>query len=159
MNDGEVLAERLIEQAPDGVIFADLAGVIREWNVAAQRIFGHRREEAIGRNLDLIVPERFREAHWNGYNRALADRRTKYEGQSLATRSIRQDGTSIYVELSFAIVTGPDGVALGAIAIARDITERFTRERDERIHVHALEEQIAALQAARDDLPRAEGNA
>lgn len=151
MNDEAVLAETLIAQAPDGLIFADPAGVIREWNRAAERIFGYSREQAIGHKLDLIVPERFREAHWNGYARALADRRTKYEGQSLATRSMRQDGTAIYVELSFAIVTGPDGAALGAIAIARDITERFTRERDERTRVRALEEQVAALQIGHGD--------
>ena len=60
------LAALLVEQAPDAVIFADREGTIREWNPAAERIFGYSRDEAVGQSLDIIVPERFREAHWRG---------------------------------------------------------------------------------------------
>lgn len=157
MSNGRLTAEVLVQQAPDGLIAADLEGIISEWNAAAERIFGHTRDEAIGQSLDLIVPERFREAHWTGYDRALADRRTKYEGQSLPTRSVRKDGTQIYVGLSFAIVTDEAGNSVGALAIARDITEQFTRDREERAHVRALEEQIAALQTP--TTPPTEGDA
>jgi PAS domain S-box-containing protein len=146
MPDGDLTAERLVAQLPDALIAAGLDGVIRDWNEGATRIFGYTRDEALGQTLDLIVPERFREAHWEGYDRALADRKTKYEGQSLPTRSARKDGTPIYVELSFAIVLDDGGAALGAVATARDITERYTRERDERARVRGLEEQLAELQ-------------
>ena len=139
-------AEVLLRHVPDGLIAAGLDGVIREWNAGAERIFGYTREEAVGQTLDLIVPERFRTAHWEGFDRALGERKTKYEGQSLPTRSARKDGTQIYVELSFAIILDAGGEALGAIAIARDITERFAREREERARVRSLEEQVAALQ-------------
>ena len=145
MSAEDALARQLVEQAPDAMIFADGGGVIREWNAAATRIFGYAPAEAIGQSLDLIVPERFREAHWRGYDRALADARTKYEGQSLPTRSARKDGTAIYVELSFAIVKDANGTVRGALALARDISERFAREREERARVRALEEQLAAL--------------
>src|SRR5688500_10225165 len=73
----------LFEQAPDAVVFADREGIIREWNESATAIFGHARDEAVGQTLDLIVPERFREAHWRGYDRALADGDTKYRGQAM----------------------------------------------------------------------------
>lgn len=126
------LAKLLVEQAPDAVIYADGEGKIRVWNEAATALFGFTATEAIGESLDLIVPERFRDAHWTGYERAMGAGDTKYRGQSLPTRSAKQDGTALYVELSFAIVHGEDGAVIGALAHARDITERFLREREER---------------------------
>lgn len=136
-------APALIAQLPDAVIYADAEGTIREWNAAAERIFGHSRNEAIGQNLDLIIPERFREAHWTGFERAMGDGKTKYVGQSLPTRSERKDGTPIYVELGFAIVLD-DGKAVGALATARDITERFEEERARRKELAELKAQVAA---------------
>lgn len=132
-------ASQLIEESPDAVIFADREGVIRVWNRAAERIFGHAAEAAIGQTLDLIVPERFHEAHWTGYDRALAARATKYVGQSLPTRALRADGTQITVELGFAILLGEDGEAIGALATARDITARFEAERELRRRLRELE--------------------
>ena len=134
----------LFAQSPDAMVFADRSGVIRAWNASAERIFGHEAAAAIGENLDLIIPERFREAHWRGYDRALADGRTKYVGQSLPTRSMRADGTPIYVELSFAMIEH-DGEIVGALATARDITARFEHERNERARVRALEERVATI--------------
>ncbi|MEZ4553957.1 MAG: PAS domain S-box protein [Dehalococcoidia bacterium] len=135
----DIEARDLIEQSPDAMIFADREGIIRAWNQAAERIFGHSATTANGQTLDLIVPERFREQHWTGYDRALAARVTKYVGQSLPTRALRADGTQITVELSFAIVLGADGEAVGALATARDITERFEQERELRRRLRELE--------------------
>jgi PAS domain S-box-containing protein len=137
------LSALLIEEAPDAVIFADLEGVIREWNPAAERIFGHSRDDAIGRSLDIIVPERFREAHWRGYERALADGETKYVGQALPTRSARKDGETIYVELTFAIIRDNAGSVIGALAHARDITQRWAREREQGARLKELEARLA----------------
>ena len=131
MTDSELLT-LLSEQAPDAVIFAGTDGSIQHWNEAATRIFGHTRDEALGQSLDLIIPERFREAHWTGFDRALAEGETKYSGKALPTRSERKDGTTIYVELTFAIVKDASGSVIGALAHARDITERFLREREQR---------------------------
>jgi PAS domain S-box-containing protein len=143
----EQLAGLLVAQAPDGVIFADREGVIREWNASAMAIFGYAREEAVGQTLDLIVPERFREAHWRGYDRALADGDTKYRGQAMPTRSARKDGTTLYVELTFAIIHDGDGAVIGALAHARDITERFARERAERDRLRELERLLEEAKA------------
>lgn len=126
---GTRLFASLVEQAPDAVIFADRQGTIRVWNEAATRVFGFSAGEALGANLDIIIPESFRERHWTGYERALAERRTKYVGQALPTRAMKADGEMIYVELSFAIVLDDGGEAIGALAHARDITERFERDR------------------------------
>ena len=136
MNDGASrlsnLQELLIEQAPDAVIFADSTGTIRIWNTAAEKIFGFTKSDALGTNLNIIIPERLREAHWRGFERALAERTTKYAGQALPTKAVRSDGTKIYVELTFAIVIDAKGDVLGALAHARDITKRFEKERADR---------------------------
>jgi PAS domain S-box-containing protein len=137
------LARLLLDQAPDAVIFADLEGTIVEWNSGAEAIFGHTASEAIGQTLDLIVPERFREAHWTGYERALSDGDTKYRGQALPTRSMRKDGSNIYVELTFAIIKAADGVVIGALALARDISERWAKEREQRERLRELEQRMS----------------
>jgi PAS domain S-box-containing protein len=129
----------LVEQSPDAMIFADREGKVRAWNAAAERIFGFASADAIGERLDIIIPESLREAHWQGYERALAAGDTKYRGQSLPTKAVRNDGSTIYVELSFAIVHGRDGAVIGALANARDITERFERDRAMRRRLRELE--------------------
>jgi PAS domain S-box-containing protein len=140
--DGAELRGMLIQQAPDAVIFADLEGNIREWNPAAERMFGHSRQEAVGQSLDLIVPERFREAHWRGYRRAVAEGETKYSGQALPTRSFRKDGSTIYVELTFAIIHDRTDTIIGALAQARDITDRWASEREQRERLQELEQKL-----------------
>jgi PAS domain S-box-containing protein len=138
------LAVQLVELAPDAVIYAGTDGVIRVWNAAAATIYGHTAEEAIGQDLNIIVPERFQDAHWKGYDRAIADGETKYRGQLMPTRSMRKDGTAIYVELGFAMVKDANGEVTGVLATARDITERFQREREQRERLRELEARAAA---------------
>jgi PAS domain S-box-containing protein len=65
----ESLCQKIVEGAPDAIIFADPEGVIQLWNVGAEAIFGYRSEEALGQTLDIIIPERLRERHWQGYRR------------------------------------------------------------------------------------------
>jgi PAS domain S-box-containing protein len=136
--------ELLHEQAPDAIIFAGTDGVIREWNAEAEAVFGHSREEAVGQSLDLIIPEEFRKAHWAGFDRALADGETKYKGRALPTRSVRKDGSTFYVELSFSIVLDESGTVLGALAHARDISERWANDREQRRRLRELETQLGA---------------
>lgn len=138
------LASLLLDQSPDGVIFAGKDGAVRYWNAAAERIFGFTAAEMAEKGLDAIIPDQFREAHWKGYDRALGEGDTKYRGQSLATRSQRADGETIYVELSFGIMKDAAGEPIGAIATARDITERFNRDRDMRRRLRELEAKESA---------------
>ena len=129
----------LVHQAPDAMIYADLDGLIQAWNPAAERIFGHEATAAIGQNLDIIIPEPLRAAHWKGYDRALAAGDTKYRGQSLPTKALKADGSQFYVELSFSIIHASSGEVIGALAHARDITERFERDRATRRRLRELE--------------------
>lgn len=136
---------QLVAQSPDAMIYASRDGVIRDWNTAAERIFGYPEADAIGQRLDLIVPERFREAHWVGWERAHGDGVTQYVGQSLPTRATNAAGDTITVELSFAIVLDQAGSAIGALATARDISERFEQDRATRRRLKELEEELETL--------------
>ena len=133
------LALALVTQSPDAIVYSDTEGAIRVWNDAATRVFGFTAEQAVGESLDIIIPERFRKAHWKGFERALANRATKYAGEALATRSARSDGTKIYVELSFAIVLDADGEVVGVLSTARDITERYEEAQANRQRIQELE--------------------
>lgn len=123
------LAERIVEQTTDALIYADRAGRITRWNQAACRLFGFSREKALGASLDLIIPEHLRAAHWAGYDAALASGRTKLEGRPTLTRGVCGDGRKLYVEMTFALVKDETGAAIGSVAMARDVTERVERER------------------------------
>jgi PAS domain S-box-containing protein len=138
------LAQALLEQSPDAVIYAGRDGMIAFWNESAERVFGHKAADAMGQSLDLIIPEEFRERHWTAYDKALEVGDTKYRGQALATKSMRADGTSIYVELGFAMVHDASGATIGAMAVARDITERFNRDRETRRELRDLREAAKA---------------
>lgn len=143
----------LIEQSPDAVIHADADGVIRVWNAAATRIFGHEAEAAIGQSLDLIIPEDFRERHWAGWERAAADGVTQYVGQSLPTRAMHANGEPFMVELSFAVARDGDGNSAGAIATARDISERWDTDRANRRKLRELEAELEELKGSTDAAP------
>ncbi len=122
-------AERIIEQAADALIYADRNGIIERWNAAATQLFGFSAEEALRQNLDLIIPEHLRAAHWRAFDAALAAGHTRLQGRPTMTRALHKDGRKLYVEMSFALVTDADGGVLGSVAVARDATERYQRER------------------------------
>ncbi|GIW13149.1 MAG: signal transduction histidine kinase [Tepidiforma sp.] len=141
----EPFAVILLHQAPDAVIFADTDGVIRVWNAAAAAMFGISADDAVGRDLNIIIPDQFQDAHWKGYDRALAAGDTKYRGQALPTRARRADGEEFYIEMTFAIVKDAAGTVIGALAHCRDITERFERDRQQRRRLRDLEAELQRL--------------
>ena len=120
------------EPGPEAVIFADREGLIRYWGAGAEGVFGHQAAEALGNSLDLIIPERFRQAHWQAYDRALESGRTKYDNRVLTTRSMKKDGGTIYVDLRFVLVQDNRDAVLGALATGRDCTARYLAERQQR---------------------------
>ena len=113
------LHEALLAQAPDALIYCDLDGKILLWNAAATTMFGHSAEQALGRSLDIIIPQRFRAAHWAGFAHAVASGEAKYHGQVLTTRAAHPDGRKLYVDLSFSLIRDPTGVVIGVLSAAR----------------------------------------
>lgn len=123
------LGELILEQTADAVIYANCDGLIERWNAAATAIFGYSAEEALGRSLDLIIPERLRAAHWRGFDAAMSSRKTRLHGRPTLTRAEHKSGSKLYVEMSFAVVVDAAGTALGSVAMARDVTERIERQK------------------------------
>jgi PAS domain S-box-containing protein len=114
---------------PEAIIFADRIGVIRYWSDGAETVFGHSAREALGQSLDLIIPERFRAAHWQAYRRAIDSGQTKYADRVLTTRSSRKDGSPLFVDLSFALVKDATETVFGALASGHDCTARHLAQR------------------------------
>lgn len=115
----EEISARALEEAADAIIVSDAAGTITTWNAAAARLFGFPAGEALGASLDIIIPERLREAHWAGFRRAMETGATRLAGAPTLTRALHKTGERLYVEMSFAVVHGADGKAMGAVAVAR----------------------------------------
>jgi PAS domain S-box-containing protein len=129
MNFSTVLAESILSARSDAIIAADRNGIVRFWNPGAERVFGYSRDEALGQSLDLIIPERLRQRHWDGYRRVMETGHTRYgESDLLAVPALRKDGETISVE--FTIVPLRESGRLIAIAaIIRDVSKRFDEVR------------------------------
>ena len=144
-NDKNALYRQIVETAGDAVIFADRDGIIRLWNRAAEGIFGYTEEEAVGQSLDLIIPERQRELHWKGYGRVMLDGVTKYGSDTLAVPAVTKDGERISIEFTINLLRDGDGKVLGPVAVVRDVTARWVREKE-------LRQRLAFLEAGQTTL-------
>ena len=129
MENPSQLADRILDQIADAVVYADRSGAIVRWNEASTALFGYAADEALGQSLDLIIPEHLRAAHWRGFETAMTRGVMKLQGRPTLTRALHKSGRKLYVEMTFAIVRDREGDVLGSVAMARDVTERITRER------------------------------
>ena len=117
--------------APDAIVIIDHQGLIRYWNRGAERIFGHNASEVMGTSLEVIIPERLRERHREGFLAAMARGTTRYgENDLLAVPAIAADGRRISIEFSVILLSGADGVVHFVGAIIRDVTARRAREQE-----------------------------
>ncbi len=129
MNANRQLDADILEQMAEAVIYSDRDGAIERWNAAATTIFGFSAAEAIGQNLDMIIPEHLRAAHWRGFEAAMSNGKTRLNGRATMTRGLHKSGQKLYLEMSFALVSAADGSAVGSVAVARDVTEKVEREK------------------------------
>jgi PAS domain S-box-containing protein len=120
---------RIVEQTTDAIIFADREGLIRIWNEGAELVFGFPAGEVLGKSLDVIIPEELRKKHWESYGKAIAAGKTKLGSRVLTTRSLHKDGSRLYVDLSFTVIVDGSGHAEGALAIGRDVTQRYLADK------------------------------
>ena len=127
--DGGALEAAIVERTDHAVIVADAEGTIRFWNPAAEAMFGWPRADALGRSLDLIVPEKLRQRHWDGYWRVMATGETDYAGRTLAVPAVRADGSRISIEFTVTLLPGADGSVAGIAAIVRDVTAQWEERR------------------------------
>jgi PAS domain S-box-containing protein len=137
----------LVESADDAVIVADASGAIRYWNPAAEAMFGYAREDAIGVSLDIIIPEKVRDRHWDGYRRVMATGKTDYAGRMLAVPALRADGSRISVEFTVTLLRDPARSVWGIGAILRDVTARWEQQRALQRELHDLKRRFAELES------------
>jgi len=141
----EWLSARIVAGSPDAILFADRDGVIRLWNAGAEAVFGWSAAEAVGRSMDMIIPERLRGRHWDGWNRVMATGQTRYgAGELLAVPALKKDGGALSIEFSIQLLRDDAGAIVGPVAVIRDVTVRWKRDKELRLRVKELEAKVAA---------------
>jgi PAS domain S-box-containing protein len=121
--------EQLVATAGDGIVVADTSGAIVLWNAAAEHIFGYGAAEAMGQSLDIIIPQRLRQRHWEGYEKTMATGHTRYGAEILRVPAIRKDGSSLSIAFSVSLLHGAGGELTAIVAVIRDETARWEEER------------------------------
>ena len=121
---------QLVAGAGDAIMACDATGAIVLWNKAAERIFGHSAEEVLGRSMDLIIPARQRERHWEGYHKTMATGITKYGSDLLRVPALHKDGRTLSIAFTVSMLLAADGKVSSIVAIVRDETRRFAEERE-----------------------------
>jgi PAS domain S-box-containing protein len=129
----------LVEAAGDAIVIADADGRIRLWNPAAERIFGFPAADVLGQSLDLIIPERYRARHWDGYREVMQTGVTRYGTEVLRVPALRKDGQRISIAFTVALLKADDGRVTGIAAIVRDETRRWEDEQVLRRRLAELE--------------------
>jgi PAS domain S-box-containing protein len=138
----EIRKASIVDSALDCIVTIDHEGCITEFNPAAERTFGYRRDEVLGKNLaDAIIPPSLREKHRQGFARYLATGEARVLGKRIEMTAVRADGSEFPVEM--AITRTPLEGPPSFIGFLRDITERKRAE-------HQLRRSEAFLAEAQD---------
>lgn len=120
------LGDVLLREIPDAVVYSDRAGLIRYWNAGAARIFGYSETEALGQSLDIIIPERLRDRHWQGYRQMMATGRSRHAADEiLSVPAMNKAREALSIQFVIAAVPDAHGRPAGIVATLRDATETF----------------------------------
>lgn len=138
----EELYRQLIEGCNDAIIFSDREGIIRLWNKGAEEMLGFSAAEAVGRSLDIFIPENQRARHWEGYFRVMETGSTRYATELLAAPALHRDGKRLSTEFSMTIIRDAAGAVAGTAAVMRDVTARWQKEKALRARLAELEKDL-----------------
>ena len=130
----------LVHSIGDAVVISDAHGTIVYWNPAAERIFGFSEKEALGANMDLIVPERLRHRHNVGYEHSMETGTTRYGDKLLTVPALHRSGKPLSIAFTVSMIFDDKQQPIAVAAVIRDDTERFNEQR-------ALKKRIAELEA------------
>jgi PAS domain S-box-containing protein len=139
MKNSSLDFEQLVRSAGDAVVVANGEGSIVFWNGAAERIFGFNEAEALGRSLDLIIPQRLRPRHWDGYRSVMATGESRYGSEVLRVPAVHKDGRALSIAFTVTLLGSPGEAPHAIAAIMRDETSRWQEERDLRRRLTELE--------------------
>lgn len=140
----EWLEHQIVVGSPDAILYAERDGVIHYWNAAAEAIFGFTAAEAMGQSLDIIIPERLRPRHWEGWDKVMASGVTRYgTRETLSVPALRKDGSTVSVEFTIQLLRDEAGKLVGSAAILRDVTARFERDKALGAKLKELQQKLA----------------
>ena len=129
----------LVHSMGDAVVISDAKGIITYWNPSAERIFGFSQAEALGSTLDLIIPERLRQRHNEGYEHSMQTGTTRYGDKLLTVPALHKSGRPLSIAFTVSMIFDDNHQATAVAAVIRDDTERFAEQR-------ALKKRIAELE-------------
>lgn len=135
---------QLVNAIGDAIVISDAEGKITLWNPAATRMFGFTQSEALGKSLDLIIPERLRGRHWDGYHKTMASGQTRYGNDVLRVPAVDKAGRAWSIAFTVALLHSPENELTGIVAVIRDETSRFQEERNLRKRIAELEARVGA---------------
>jgi PAS domain S-box-containing protein len=135
----EKLSQQIIENAPDAILYVDKKGLIQHWNAGATRIFGYYADEALGKSLDLIIPEKLRGRHWNGYYKAMESGKSQYGTDLLSVPATHKGGQRLSVDFCIVMLKNDQGLVEGIAAIMRDMTDQRQKEKQLKERITELE--------------------
>ena len=130
----------LVNSMGDALMVCDAQGAILLWNPACERLFGFSQAEVLGQTMDMIIPERLRGRHWDGYHKTMATGITKYGTDLLKVPAVDKQGRAMSIAFTVSMLHGPDGKVNAIASVIRDETQRFNDDR-------ALKKRIAELEA------------
>lgn len=143
MNDKEQqeLLRQLVQECNDAIICSDREGLITLWNSGAEQMLGFSAAEALGRSLDIFIPENLRARHWEGYFKVMETGNTRYATELLAAPAIRKDGSRLSTEFSMTVIRDAEGRVAGTAAVMRDVSARWEREKSLKARIAQLEKE------------------
>ena len=130
----------LVAAVGDAIVACGADGAISVWNPAAEYIFGFTAAEAIGQSLDIIIPERLRKRHWDGYDKTMETGVTRYGHDVLRVPAVNKKGEPLSIAFTVGMLHAADGKVSAVVASMRDETARFNEDR-------AMKKRIAELEA------------
>ena len=136
--------QQLVNAIGDAIIISDAGGSITLWNPAAERMFGFTQSEALGKSLDLIIPERLRGRHWDGYQKTMATGETRYGNDVLRVPAVNKAGQPLSIAVTVALLHSSQNELNGIVAVIRDETKRFQEDRLLRKRLSELEASAGA---------------
>ena len=140
----EIDFAKLVESIGDAVVISDAQGIIIYWNPAAERIFGFSKTEALGSNMDFIIPERLRHRHNEGYEHSMQTGTTRYGDKLLTVPALHKSGKPLSIAFTVSMIFDENDKAVAVAAVIRDDTERFTEHRLMRKRITELEANISS---------------
>ncbi|WP_211462262.1 PAS domain S-box protein [Collimonas silvisoli] len=139
--------KQLVEAVGDAIVISDAGGAITLWNPAAERMFGFTQGEALGRSLDLIIPERQRQRHWDGYQKTMDTGVTRYGNDVLRVPAVHKDGHILSIAFTVALLHTANNKVAAIVAVIRDESSRFAEDRALRKRLAEMEARLAAQEA------------